>query len=96
VGVLAFPGMEEVWPEVTRERFARLLAGAAWQVLLQYNKPTTRQAAGGAFARRDAWLARNSAEAIVVWDGEDAAVGRTVRTFQDRLGEAEVWVVEPR
>jgi ribonuclease HI/uncharacterized phage-like protein YoqJ len=96
VGVLAFPGMDEVWPAASRERFAKLLAGAASQILLQHKKPISKQGAGGAFARRDAWLARNSAEAIVVWDGEDPAVGRTVRSFQDRLGEAEVWIVEPR
>ncbi len=96
IGVLAFPGMDELWPAATRERFAKLLAGAASQILLQQKKPASRQAAGGAFARRDAWLARNSAEAIVVWDGEDPATGKTVRSFQDRLGDAEVWIVDPR
>jgi uncharacterized phage-like protein YoqJ len=96
VGVLAFPGMDEVWPAASRERFTRLLGGAASQILLQHKQPTSKQAAGGAFARRDAWLTRNSVEAIVVWDGEDPAVGRTVRSFQDRLGEDEVWIVEPR
>jgi ribonuclease HI len=96
VGVLAFPGTDELWPAASRDRFATLLAGACSQILLQQKKPASRQAAGGAFARRDAWLARNSAEAIVVWDGEDATVGRTVRSFQDRLGEAEVWIVDPR
>jgi ribonuclease HI len=96
VGVLAFPGMDEVWPAASRDRFAKLLAAAASQIVLQHNKPTSKQGAGGALARRDAWLTRNSAEAIVVWDREDAAVGRTVRSFQDRLGEDEVWIVEPR
>ena len=96
IGVLAFPGMDEVWPAASRQRFAKLLAGAASQILLQHKSPASRQAAGGALARRDAWLARNSAEAIVVWDGEDAAIGRTLRSFQDRLGEAEVWIVDPR
>ena len=43
----------------------------------------------------DAWLGRHGAEAIVVWDGEDPAVGRTVRSLQDHLGEDEVWVLEP-
>ena len=79
-------------------RVARLLESGlpASQILLQHKKPVSRQAAGGAFARRDAWLARNSAEAIVVWDGADPAIGGTVRSFQDRLGEAEVWIVDPR
>ncbi|MEA2685076.1 MAG: hypothetical protein QOE93_271, partial [Actinomycetota bacterium] len=43
----------------------------------------------------DAWLARHAHEAIVVWDGHDAIVGRTVRALQDALGEDEVWVVTP-
>ena len=96
VGVLAFPGMDEVWPPASRERFAKLLAGATSTILLQEKKPASKQAAGGALARRDAWLARNSAEAIAVWDGEEPTVGRLVRSLQDQLGEAEVWLVEPR
>ncbi|HSS09246.1 MAG TPA: RNase H family protein, partial [Acidimicrobiales bacterium] len=76
IAVLAFPGVDEVWPAASRERFAKLLASAVSTVVLQQNKPTSRQGAGGALARRDAWLARNAAEAIAIWDGEDPAVGR--------------------
>jgi hypothetical protein len=64
-------------------------------ITLQKNQPATKQAAGAALARRDAWLGRHAAEAVVVWDGEDPAVGRTVRSLQDHLGEDEVWVLEP-
>ena len=50
--------------------------------------------AGAALARRDAWLARNVDEALVVWDGKDPGLGRLVRTLEDRLGE-DVWIVDP-
>jgi len=60
-------------------------------------RPETGDQAGrrGALARRDAWLARHAAEAVVVWDGADGAVGRTVRSLRDHLGEEDVWVLEP-
>jgi uncharacterized phage-like protein YoqJ len=95
VAVLAFPEPDSVWPPASRDAFAKLLASADGVITLQKNKPATKQAAGGAMARRDAWLGRHGAEAIVVWDGEDPAVGRTVRSLQDHLGEDEVWVLEP-
>jgi ribonuclease HI len=96
IAVLAFPGIDEMWPAASRDRFAKLLAGATSTLTLQQNKPRSRQAAGGALARRDAWLARNSDEAIAVWDGHNPAVGRVVRSLQDHLGETEVWIVEPQ
>jgi ribonuclease HI len=95
MAVLPFPGVEEVWPAAGRAKFAELLANASRVITLQHKKPESRQAAGGALARRDAWLARHAREAIVVWDGEDAAIGRAVRTLQDHLGEEDVWVLEP-
>jgi ribonuclease HI/uncharacterized phage-like protein YoqJ len=95
VAVLPFPGVEDVWPAAARQRFAKLLASATATMTLQRNKPNSRQAVGGALARRDAWIARHVAEAIVVWDGEDPTIGRTLRSLQDHLGEDEVWVLEP-
>jgi polyphosphate kinase 2 (PPK2 family) len=64
-------------------------------VLLQAKAPESKQSAGMALRRRDAWLARHAHEAVVVWDGEDAAVGSQVRSLRDHLGEEDVWVVEP-
>ena len=95
VAVLAFPGQDAMWPADTKERFARLLDKAHAQVLLQAKLPSGRQAVSGALSRRDAWLARNAEEAIVVWDGDDALVGRLVRSLRDHLGEEEVWVLDP-
>ena len=95
VAVLAFPGQESVWPADARDRFRHLLDKAHTQVLLQAKAPAGKQAASAALSRRDAWLARNAAEALVVWDGADPAVGRTVRSLREHLGEEEVWVLDP-
>ena len=94
VAVLPYPDPDAVWPAASRAHFAELLAGARDQVLLQMRRPETKQAAGGALARRDAWLARHAHEAVVVWDGDDARAGRQVRSLQDQLGD-DVWVVNP-
>jgi ribonuclease HI len=95
VAVLAFPGQDAPWPSEVRERFRSLLDKAHAQVLLQSKAPDTRQGVAGAMSRRDTWLARHAQEAVVVWDDEDAAVGRTVRTLREHLGEEEVWVLRP-
>ncbi|MGI8753919.1 MAG: ribonuclease H family protein [Acidimicrobiales bacterium] len=92
---LAFPDQDATWPAPSKVHFSQLLQGAVTTVVLQGRPPTGRQAAGGALARRDAWLARNAAEAIVVWDHCDSVVGRQVRSLQDHLGEEEVWIIEP-
>jgi hypothetical protein len=95
VAVLAYPDQEAAWPRPAAARFRTLLEGAQSQVVLQSRPPESRQAAGGALRRRDAWLARNAAEAVVVSDGEDPLVGRLVRSLRDALGEEEVWIVSP-
>ena len=96
VAVLPYPDADSVWPESSRARFRELLAGARGQVLLQAKAPPTRQQAGAALRRRDAWLARNADEAVVVWDEDDADVGRLVRSLRDALGEEDVWVIRPQ
>jgi uncharacterized phage-like protein YoqJ len=94
--VLAFPGVDEVWPAPSRQRFADLLARATHTVTLDAARPTSKPQAGAALARRDEWLAHHSAEALVVWDGKEANVGRTVRALQDHLGEEHVWILHPQ
>jgi ribonuclease HI len=94
VAVLAYPDPDSVWPDASRARYAELLAGARDQVVLQGRVPTTKQAAGGALARRDAWLARHAHEAVAVWDGDDARTGKQVRALKDHLGD-DVWVLSP-
>jgi ribonuclease HI/uncharacterized phage-like protein YoqJ len=95
VAVLPYPDPDGLWPAESRRHFRRLLDQAASFVLLQAKPPATKQLAGAALRRRDAWLARHAHEAIVVWDGEDPHVGRTVRALQDAIGEDDVWVVSP-
>jgi ribonuclease HI/uncharacterized phage-like protein YoqJ len=95
VAVLPYPDPDAQWPESSRREYRRLLDGARSTVVLQTKAPATRQLAGAALRRRDAWLARHAHEALAVWDGADAAIGRTVRALQDALGEEDVWVVTP-
>ncbi|HEX7100492.1 MAG TPA: SLOG family protein [Acidimicrobiia bacterium] len=95
VAVLAFPGMEQRWPDESRRRFRELLDGADETVILQNKTPESTQAMSAAFKRRDAWLRRHADEAVVVWDGDDQLIGRQVRSLQDELGEEEVWVFSP-
>ncbi len=95
VVVLPYPDSDRVWPTAVREHFAALVRGATAAVILERKAPDTKQRAGAALSRRDAWLARAVDEALVVWDGQDPFVGRRVRSLQDHLGEEEVWVLDP-
>ena len=95
VAVLPYPDPDKVWPAASQRRYRELLGGAQSTVLLQTKAPDSKQAAGGALARRDAWLARHADEAIAVWDGDDQFVGRAVRSLRDHLGEEDVWVLTP-
>lgn len=94
VAVLPFPDPDAPWPASSRARYRALLDGAVARVVVDPTAPATKSQAGAALGRRDAWLARNAAEAIVVWDGADPDVGRLVRSYRDHLGEPEVWVLE--
>jgi ribonuclease HI/uncharacterized phage-like protein YoqJ len=95
VAVLPYPDQDKVWPAASRERYRRLLDGARSTIVLQAKQPESKQQAGAALARRDGWLARNATQALAVWNGEDAFVGRLVRSLQDHLGEEQVWVLSP-
>jgi ribonuclease HI len=95
VAVLPYPDPDSVWPESSRKRHRELLDGARAEVVLQSKPPATKQQAGAALSRRDAWLARHADEAVVVWDGSDPAIGRLVRSLNDALGEENVWVIAP-
>jgi ribonuclease HI len=95
VAVLPYPDPQSVWPRLSQQRFAELVAEARDVITLQRKEPESRAKAGAALARRDAWIARNAAEAILVWDREDAALGRLHRSLVDHLGEENVWLLEP-
>lgn len=95
VPVLAFPRLDERWPEASRRRFRSLLDEADEIITLQTTTPDTTAKVAAAFKRRDAWLARHADEAVVIWDGHEELVRRQVRSLQDELGEEEVWLVDP-
>jgi uncharacterized phage-like protein YoqJ len=94
VVVQPYPEPDKPWPAPSRERYADLVRHADAAVLLERTAPDTKQKAGAALARRDAWLARHADEAIVVWDGRDPALGRLVRSLEDEIGD-DVWIVDP-
>jgi ribonuclease HI/uncharacterized phage-like protein YoqJ len=96
VAVLPYPAQDAPWPPDARRRYEQLLAASAAQVVLQHRPPESRPQAAAALRRRDAWLARHADEAVVVWDQDDALVGRLVRALQDALGEEQVMVIEPQ
>jgi uncharacterized phage-like protein YoqJ len=95
VAVLPYPEADKVWPAASRARFAELLDAAELAITLETRSPATKQLAGAALARRDAWLAKNVDAAVVVWDQEDDAVGRLVRSLEDHLGADQVLLVHP-
>jgi ribonuclease HI/uncharacterized phage-like protein YoqJ len=94
VAVLPYPQSDSQWPDAARQRFKDLLRGASAAVQLERTVPANRQRAGGSLARRDGWLSSQVDEAIVVWNGDDANVGKLVRKLQGRLGEENVWLVD--
>ncbi|MDP1818287.1 MAG: RNase H family protein [Acidimicrobiales bacterium] len=95
VAVLPFPDPDAPWPAAARQRFAELCAAATAVVTLEPRSPATKQLAGAAVGRRDAWLAEQVDAAVVVWDHDDDAVGRSVRSLEDHLGHDQVLLVHP-
>jgi uncharacterized phage-like protein YoqJ len=94
IAVLPYPEADRPWPAEARARFAELVDAAEVAITLERKVPASKQLAGAALARRDAWLARPVDAAVVVWDQEDQVVGRLVRSLEDHLG-ADVWVLDP-
>ncbi|WP_334145081.1 SLOG family protein [Rhabdothermincola sp.] len=92
--VLPYPHPEKVWPDESQHQFRDLLDDAIDVITLERKEPRSKQQAGAALARRDAWLARHAAEAVLVWDRRDESLGRLHRSLTDHLGE-DVWILEP-
>ena len=95
VAVFPYPDPDSQWPSGSRKAFQELLNGAMATIVLSTKTPATKALAGAALRRRDAWLARHAHEALAVWDGKEAGVGRSVRALQDAIGEDDVWIVTP-
>jgi ribonuclease HI/uncharacterized phage-like protein YoqJ len=95
IAVLPYPDADKPWPAEARARFRELVDDAEVAITLEVRAPATKQLAGAALARRDAWLAKQVDAAVVVWDQEDAEVGRLVRSLEDHLGPEQVLLVHP-
>ena len=94
VVIQPYPAPESQWPSSSRDRYADLIRHADAAVLLERAVPDSKQKFGASLARRDGWLAKHADEAIVVWDGQDPALGKLVRTLEEKLGD-DVWIVDP-
>ncbi len=94
VAVLPFPEPDKIWPATSRATF-RLLADAAHEtIVISPKEPATKQAAGMAIGKRNAWLIAQAEAAVVVWDGTDRTVRDDVRALERRIPD-DVWVVAP-
>ena len=90
IAVLPFPEPDSPWPEASRRRFRQLCDAAAEVITLERKVPDTKAKVGGSLRRRDAWLAKNLDEAVVVWDGHEQFTERLIKSLRDRLGD-DVW-----
>jgi uncharacterized phage-like protein YoqJ len=95
VAVPAHRNVERVWPPESRARYRELVEQALAEVVFDDRQPTSKQQAGGMASRRDAWLARQAAEAIVVHDGEDERTEKTLAGLVMQLGEDNVLQLRP-
>mgnify|MGYP005820191055 CR=1 FL=1 len=94
VAVLPFPDPDAQWSAAARRHFDHLVDNAVEVVTLERKVPTSAAQVGAALARRDAWLARNVASAILVWDRATPTLARLASSLEDHLGD-DVWFLEP-
>ena len=95
VAVLPYPSMESVWRPEAQEHHRSLLGGAREVVTVGRKAPATKQQAGMALGRRNDWLARHAADAVVVFDGREEASAKLLKSLESRLGSDHVQVVGP-
>lgn len=95
VAVLPFPAPDKVWPSASRARFRALTEQALDVIALQRREPDSRQKAGAALAKRDAWLIANAREVVLVWDGKDPALAKLHKAAEATLAE-DIWVLAPK
>jgi uncharacterized phage-like protein YoqJ len=94
VAVLPFPDPDTVWPAAGRATFKLLADAAHATTVISPKHPATKQAAGAAIGKRDAWLIAHAEGALVVWDGVDRKLRDDVRALERRIPD-DVWVVTP-
>jgi ribonuclease HI/uncharacterized phage-like protein YoqJ len=90
VAVLPFPGIDGPWSADARSRFRSLVDRSLMEVVYDDREPTSKQGAGAALSRRDAWLARQASSAIVVHDGDDERTEKALRSLVLQLGDESV------
>ncbi len=95
IAVLPYPEADKPWPRESRAHFAELVDAAEVAITLEKRAPATKQLAGAALARRDGWLAKQVDDAVIVWDQEDDAIGKLVRSLEAHLGPEHVLLVHP-
>lgn len=93
IAVLPFRDFGAAWPPESRRRYRDLLGRARDVITLRDETVESRVAAGRLLRARDDWMARQAAEAIVVWDGHDPSVGKIVRAWEQTF-DADLWVLE--
>jgi ribonuclease HI/uncharacterized phage-like protein YoqJ len=94
VSVLPFPDPDKVWPAASRAAFTLLADAAHDTIVITPKPPASKQAAGIALGRRNAWLAAHADAALVVWDGKDRTLRDDVRALERRIPD-DVWLVAP-
>jgi ribonuclease HI/uncharacterized phage-like protein YoqJ len=92
--VLPYPDPVRSWPEKSQEQFRQGLKLADRVLILQKRMPTSRHQAGLGLARKDAWVVRRLATAVLVWDGRDETFRAVHRDLQAHLGPA-LTVIDP-
>jgi ribonuclease HI len=94
IAVLPYPNPDAKWPELTRARYRRCLAGAARRTTLSKKEPKTPQEAGKGIGMRNTALISAADGALVVWDGSERNIGDLVRFLERRIPD-DVIVVAP-
>jgi ribonuclease HI len=94
IAVLPFPDPDKIWPASSRATFRLLVDAARETIVISPKEPATKQAAGMAIGKRNAWLTAHAEAAVVVWDGTDRTVRDDVRALERRIPD-DVWIVAP-
>jgi ribonuclease HI/uncharacterized phage-like protein YoqJ len=94
IAVLPFPDPDKIWPAASRATFRLLVDAARETIVISRKEPATKQAAGMAIGKRNAWLIAHADAAVVVWDGTDRPLRDDVRALERRIPD-DVWIVAP-
>ena len=94
VAVLPFPNPDVVWPAASRATFRLLVDAAHETIVLSDKTPPSKQAAGAAIRKRNAWLIAHADGALAVWDGHDRTLRDDIHALERKLPD-DVWIITP-